>query len=235
MPHTLWTKPGLTPAFDVSLPRQSVQTVFLRVRNYTPTVLPIYISRAATHERWQLYEALALGVVLGLLAAMMGVSVLRYVQHHDPADLGAAAYAALIVATIAQLNGAMASTVCQSLPEIANGATKMASSIAVGGTLLHFRVLYASSVHYHRFDRLLGVAGFTIALTGMCLPLIPPDTANLMESSMYVLATILIGVGTYLSWKRGSSVWQLLAVSSVPQALCVLWLASETFGWVAPL
>ena len=129
----------------------------------------------------------------------------------------------------------LGATLWAQLPWVGNYVTKMASVLAVGGSLLFLRRLYALSVHYHRFDQLLGATGWTALVAAFGVFVLEPDPANQLESLVYVAATAVALVAAVLNWREKSPIWPWLMVATVPQALGILWLAAENAGVVQPV
>ncbi|MBC7916593.1 MAG: diguanylate cyclase [Rhodoferax sp.] len=232
--HTEWSRQGLIPAFSLNLASNAPQEVYLRVRNYTRADIPLRISTEDAYTNQQSNESLALGWALGLLVTFVGLSLLRFGQHHAHPDLAAAAYTVLMAATVAQINGILNATLWQSLPVLANHASRVIAPIAVGGSLLYMRELYSLSVHYHRFDRFLGSMGLAAIVFSVGVLVFDPLSSNQMESIIFVLATGVSLTGAVLSWRAGSPIWLLLVLATVPQAVMVLWLAAENLDLVKP-
>jgi hypothetical protein len=234
MAHSDWTHPSLTPAFHLIVNAQEPQEVYLRVRNYSPAYIPLRLFTQAEFEALQSTEFLVFGGVLGLLLTLCVISAMRFIEHRYPADLGAFAYGLLATLTIAQINGVLSMTVWQDFPLLANMGSKLISTVAVGGSLLYMRQLYALSVHYHRFDKLLGVTGAATIGLALAVGVLEPASASLVESTAFVFATFVAMAAALLSWRQRSPIWPWLMVATVPQSLCVLWLSAETFGLVLP-
>jgi GGDEF domain-containing protein len=233
--HALWSQNTYSPVFSFELAAGETQEFFLRVRNFRRANIPINIAAYETYMSHSTLESLGIGLMLGITIAMFGLSVLRYLEFRVQADAGAALYALVIAITIAQVNGMLNATLWQHLPLVANALNKTIDNIAIGSTLLYMRKLYALSIHYHRFDRLLGALG--VASIGLALShfLLPPATAVAIGSALYLMAAAAATTGAMLSWRAGSRVWGWLLGSSLPQSLCILWLAAEGLDLVGPL
>lgn len=233
--HTEWSRQGLTPAFNLNFNGSAPQEVYLRVRNYTRADIPLRVSTEDAHTSWQSNESLALGWALGLLITFVGLSLLRYAQHRAPADLAAVGYTLLMLATVAQINGILNATLWQTMPLLANHASRVIAPIAVGGSLLYMRELYSLSIHYHRFDRFLGSMGLTAIVFSMGVLVLDPLSSNQMESLIFVVATVVAMAGAVLSWRAGSPIWLWLVLATAPQSLPLLWLAAEDMDLVRPM
>lgn len=233
--HSSWSQQGLHPTFKVHFAGAEPQEIFLQIRNMSEVAIPIRFAREGMYENRRSTENLITGWVLGMLLTLAGFSLLRFVEHRNRLDLGALGYALLVSFAIAQVNGVLGASLWADLPWVGNYASKMASVLAVGGSLLFMRRLYALSVHFHRFDQLLGVTGWTAMVASFGVFVLDPDPANQLESAVYVVATTVALVAAVLSWREKSPIWYWLLLATVPQSLGILWLAAETAGMVQPV
>lgn len=232
--HTDWSRQGLTPSFHLNFNGSGPQEVYLQVRNYTRADIPLYVATEDAYTSRQTMESLVLGWALGLLITFVGLSLLRFVQHRAQPDLAAAGYTVLVLATVAQINGILNATVWQTLPILANHASRVIAPIAVGGSLLYMRELYALSIHYHRFDRFLGSIGLAAIVFSVGVLVFDPLSSNQMESIIFVVSTGVALAGAVLSWRAGSPIWLWLVLATAPQSITLLWLAAEDVGLVLP-
>lgn len=233
--HASWSLQGLHPTFRVHFAGSEPQQLYLQIRNMSQIAVPVRFARESTYESRRMLESLLMGWVLGLLLTLAGFSLVRYIAHRDRLDLGAMAYALLVGFAIAQVNGVMAATVWSNLPWLSNNLTKIASVLGVGGSLLFMRQLYALSVHFHRFDMLLGVTGWATMVASLGVFVLAPEPANLVETLAYVVSTSVALVAAVLSWRQKSPIGYWLLLATVPQSLGILWLAAETAGMVQPV
>ena len=230
-----WSRPGLHPTFKVHFAGTEPQEIFLQIRNMSEVAIPIRFAREGMAENRRGTENLMMGWVLGMLLTLAGFSLMRFIEHRNRLDLGAFGYALLVSFAIAQVNGLLGATLWADLPLVGNNATKIASVLGVGGSLLFMRRLYALSVHYHRFDQLLGATGWTAMVASFGVFVLDPDPANQLESFVYVVATTVALIAAALSWREKSPIWHWLMLATVPQSLGILWLAAETAGVVQPV
>lgn len=233
--HDQWSHERLSPSFHLNLPEGQATPVLLQVRNYTNSAIPIYISRDTAHDRRHIQEVVVLGWALGILFAISCLSLVRYQQYRYPSDLAALAYGLVVTTTVAQINGVLNATLLQSWPFVANYATRMLPTIAVGASLIYMRHLYVLSIHHHRFDRIMGAIGWTAVTLSPVALLLMPERLRVIESVLFFLATAVALEAAFLSWRAGSAIWRWMALATVPQGLCLLWYAAEYLGWVAPL
>ena len=233
--HSQWSQQGLHPTFRLHFAGQEPQEIYLQIRNMSEVAVPIRFAREGAHENRRAVENLLTGWLLGMLLTLAGFSLVRYIEHRNRLDLGAFGYALLVSFAIAQVNGVLGAWLWADVPQIGNYASKMASVLGVGGSLLFMRQLYALSVHYHRFDQLLAVTGWVTIVASLGVLVLNPDPANLLESVVYVMATTVALVAACLSWRQNSAIWYWLMLATVPQSLGILWLAIETAGWVQPV
>lgn len=232
--HARWSQQGLHPTFRLHFAGSEPQEMYLQIRNMSEVAIPLRFASEGAHENRRAIENLLTGWLLGMLLTLAGLSLLRFAEHRDRLDLGACGYALLVSFAIAQVNGVLGASVWADLPTVGNYASKMASVLGVGGSLLFMRRLYALSVHYHRFDQLLAAAGWSTLVAALGPLVLNPDPSNQLESAVYVIATTVALIAAVLSWRQKSPIWPWLMLATVPQSLGILWLAAETAGWVQP-
>ena len=232
--HGQWSHQSLTPTFRLRLADDHPSPVVLRVRNYSTADIPIRLSRDDAHAEREFRELLALGSMIGLLLTFAVLSFVRHLEYRYPSDFAAMVYTLLVAVTVAQVNGVLGATLFQSLPVMANNFNKVVASIAVGGSLIYMRELYALSIHFHRFDRLMAWTGWFAVVFAVTILVLRPDNSVPLESMVYLTATAMTLIAAFLSWRAGSSIWHWIMLATVPQGLCIVWLAMENLGLVLP-
>jgi two-component system, sensor histidine kinase LadS len=230
-----WSRKGLYPDFEVTLPDSGPQELVLQVRNFKASAVPVRLVSRDARESRRLTEWLVMGVGLGALIAMAALSALRFGQHGSQLDGWAALYALLISIALAQVNGVLNALVWADQPEIGDYAVSLLSPIAVGCTLLFVRQLYTLSTRYRRYDRFLAWAAWiTIASVASYLVL-DRKVADLLGSITLIFATMVGLVATVLSWRGGSSIGRWMLLAYLPQFLGAMYLFAEAMGLVPTL
>lgn len=224
-----WSLRGPYPDFALELPDTEVHDVYLRLRNFKHLSVPIRIATASEREYQRALELVVLGTFLGILAVLVVLSVIRYVEHRNLADIGAAAFSALVLAASAQVNGILNLLLWTRWPAVGDYAYAVLPPLAVGASLLFVRVLYASSTHFARYDRLLRAVG-VVALLSVTLIVVDRTVADKISTVLILLATTAGLVATFLSWRGHSRIWIWLMAAYVPQWLCLTRMMLEALG-----
>lgn len=231
VPQALWSRRGLYPDFTLPAGGPGEQDIYLRVRNFKDMSIPIRLARADVRESQRITEWLALGLLLGVLATMVGLALLRFVEHRGNTDLGSAVFSAVTLLTTAQINGVTNATVLAEFPTVADYAYGVVPMLAVGSSLLFVRTLYAISTHYARYDNFLRAVGLGTLFSAISYA-IDHATADRVGAAVMLVATTTGLVATFLSWRGNSRIWVWLLAAYVPQYLCVLRLLLEALALV---
>lgn len=227
--QSTWSQPGPYADFVLPLPGTRVHDVYLRIRNFKHLSVPVRLAPIVDRTTQRSEELAWLGLLLGLLCAAMGYSLVRYTDYRSRADLGAAAFCFLMLITTAEVNGVLNLTVLARWPSALNYAYAVLPMLAIGSMLLMVRMLYALSTHYSRYDRFLRVVGW-VAIAAPLLNLLDRTLADTVGIAVFVLATTTGLVATFLSWRGDSRIWYLLLAAYVPQYLCLIRITSESWG-----
>lgn len=225
-----WSTPGLYPEFDLELPPGVPQEVYLQVRNFKHLSLPIRLASQPQRAAQRLQEVAALGLMLGALLALSGLSVVRYLEHGNRCDLWAALYGLLLLLTVAQLNGMLNLLVWAHLPQGSDYASSVLPVVAVGATLLFVHQLYALSTPARRYDRLLrGTAWLTMGWA-LGYAVVDHAMADAVGNALMLLATGAGLATAVLAWRGQSPLWRWLVLAYVPPCLGLLRLLAEALG-----
>ncbi|MDT8989718.1 7TM-DISM domain-containing protein [Curvibacter sp. APW13] len=229
--QSAWSLRGPYPDFILDLPGTQEHEVYLRVRNFKHLSIPIRVASWDTRAFQRLTEFVSLGLLLGVLAVLVVLSLIRYAEHRSPSDLAASAFSFLVLMTVAQINGILNMLVWLPWPRVGDYANSVLPVLAVGASLLFVRMLYAISTHFSRYDRFLrGVGIVTIAST--LTYAIDRVAADKIGAMVLLVATTTGLIATFLSWRSNSRIWYWLMAAYVPQYLCLLRLMCEALGWL---
>lgn len=235
LPQSSWSKKGLYPEFDLTLPSGTPQEVYLRVRNFKHVSIPIRLATVPEREFQRLREALLLGLMLGTLLALSTLSLVRYLEHGNRSDVFAALFSLLIIVTVAQVNGILNVFVWSGMPEWGNYAYAMAPVLAMGGALLFVRNLYMLSTQYHRYDAVLNITGWGTLASILVYAILARSLADRVSYLVLLSATLVGLAAAVLSWRGGSPIWRWLMLAYVPQFLGLLRMVAEAMGLVPTL
>lgn len=231
LPQSEWSLRGPYPDFILNLPNTLEHEVFLRVRNFKHLSIPIRLASWDARAFQRLQEFVVLGLLLGVLVVLVLLSLLRYAEHRNRSDLGAAAFSSLVLLTTAQINGVLNMLVWPQWPGLGNYAYSVLPVLAVGASLLFVRMLYAISTHFSRYDRFLRGIG-VLTLVSSLTYAIDRSAADRVGALVLLVATTTGLIATFLSWRGNSRVWYWLMAAYIPQYLCLLRMMFEALGWL---
>lgn len=230
-----WSNKGLYPEFDLNLPSGIPQDIYLQVRNFKPVNVPIRLISAPQRDLQRLWEFLSLGMMLGALLTMAVLSLIRFLEHHNPVNVKASLYGLLVLVTVAQLNGVLGTFVWGPLPLWGDYAYGVIPVVAVGCALLFVRDLYALSNYYRRFDAFLASTGWGTIASVLSYAVLDRFTAEWVSCIILIFATAVGLLATILSWRSDALVGRWLVLAYVPQFLGTMYLTADAFGLVPPL
>ncbi len=227
-----WHRQGLYPDFGLHLSDHTPRDIYLQIRNFKQLAVPIRLATAQERESQRQLELMGLGLMLGVLLSLAALSLLRYLEHHQPIDGWAALFGLLIAATIAQITGVLNAFFWGALPELGNYASNVMPVVAVGSTLLLVRNVFVLHVHFHRFDRFLSSVGWGTIASVLVFAVMDRFVADRICAMFMIFAT-LVGLGaTFLSWHNGSTVGRWLMLALLPQFFALTYMLGETVGLV---
>jgi hypothetical protein len=230
LPQSAWSLRGPYPDFMLTLPDTQEHEVYLRVHNFKHLSVPIRLASWDERAFQRIQEFVALGILLGVLAVLVAISLLRWVEHREHSDAGAAAFSLLVLLTTAQINGVLNMQVWAQWPAVGDYAYSILPVLAVGASLLFVRMLYAISTHFSRYDRFLRGVG-VLTLASVLTYGIDRGAADRVGAVVLLLATTTGLVATFLSWRGNSRIWYWLMAAYIPQYLCLLRMMLEALGW----
>ncbi len=227
-----WSRRGMYPDFDLTLAPNQPVDVFLQVRNFKHLSMPLRLATAQEREAQRELEWVAVGLILGALLTLVVLSLVRYAEHRNHLDRGAAWFGILILATVAQFNGVLNALLWSQAPEIGDYANSVMPVVAVGCSLLFMRRLYVLSVHHHRYDAFLASTAWAAIASVISYAVLDRAMADRIGALVLFFVTAVGMVATLLSWREGASIWRWLALAYLPQFLGLLRLVAEAAGVV---
>lgn len=228
--QTEWHRQGLYPDFDLVLPNGAPQDIYLQVRNFKQAGIPIRLANASARESQRQFELLGLGLILGTLLSLSGLSALRYLEHNNVVDGWACLFGLLITTAVAQITGILNAFLWGPLPELGNLASGMFPVVAVGCSLLFIRCVFPLFVHYRRFDRFVYSTGWGTVTSVLVFAVVDRFVADRVCGMVMLFATVVGLVATFLSWRGGSQIARWLMLALMPQFLGLMYMAGESLG-----
>lgn len=232
LPQAMWSKHSLYPEFDLALPAGTDQDIYLQVRNFRSLNLPLRFAPTQHRDAQRLGEFAAMGVILGSLLSLCLLSLIRYIEHRNQADLMACAYGLAITLTIAALNGVTGALLWSETLFWSSYAQTALPPITMGLALLFLRDLYAISTRHRRYDIVLVSTGWGAIASTLSLLLLDRATAHLIITTVTFFAAVVGMIGSQLSWRFRSGIGRLLFASYVLQFLAITRLIAESWGLV---
>ena len=232
LPQAMWSKHSLYPEFDLKTAPGTDQDIYLQVRNFKKLNIPLRFSPTLQRDGQRLGEFAALGVILGSLLSICLLSLIRYVEHRNRADLLASAYGLSITITIASLNGVTGALLWADSMFWSTYSQTALPPITMGLALLFLRDLHAVSTRHRRYDQVLISAGWISIASTLSLLILDQATAHLVITTVTFFAAVIGLIGSQLSWRFRSTIGRLLFVSYVLQFLAVTRLIAESWGLV---
>ncbi len=230
-----WPRQGLYPDFELTLADSTSKDLYLQIRNFKQTGIPIRLATVPLREKQRQLELLGLGLMLGALLSLAILSMLRYVEHRKAIDGLAALFGLLIATTIGQINGVMNAFVWAPLPDIGNYASGVVPVMTVGCALLFVRNIFSLHVHYRWFDRFLSSVGWGTIASVLAYAVVDRFIAEWI-CSIFMIFALLVGiVATFQSRRDGSVVGRWLMFALLPVFSTILYMVGEAAGIVPTL
>lgn len=228
-----WHTRGLYPDFDITLPGDAPQDLYLQVRNFQNLSIPVRLATASARETERLREMIGQGLMLGALLSMALLSVIRYLEHRNPIDGWASGYSVMITLTIAQVGGVLNAFFWTPVPEFGNYASSVMPVVAVGCALLFIHTLSSLSNH-HPYNAFLSTIGWASVASVLSYAVLDRFVAEWICNVVLLIALNIGTVLTLLSWRGGSLIGRWLIVAMLPQFLGVMYMFAEALGLVPP-
>lgn len=232
LPQAIWSKHSLYPEFDLALPAGTERDSYLQVRNFRSLNLPLRFAPAQQRDAERLGEFAALGVILGTLLSLSLLSLIRFAEHRNRADLMASGYGLAIMLTIAALNGVTGALLWSDTLFWSSYAQTALPPVTMGLALLFLRHLYAISTRHRRYDSVLVSTGWVAIASTLSLLVLDRAPAQLIITTVTFLAALVGLIGSQISWRFRSTIGRLLFASYLLQVLAMVRLIAESWGLV---
>ena len=227
----LWSKRGLYPDFDLlPMPQSVPTTVYLQIRNYRQTMVPVRVIGQSEREQSRLGEMMMLGVLMGSLLSLSILSFIRFVEHRNKTDLLASGFGFCIAITLGQLNGVMNAFIWTDGSLWGDIAGSALPPLGMGMSLLFLRNLYALASRHRRYDRFLVMCGWFTMGTSLTLLVMDRAIATAIINVTVGLATMVGLSASVMSWRYGAPVGRWLVASYSLQFVTVLQMVLQWWG-----
>ncbi len=226
------SKHGLYPEFDLLEPADSKTSIYLQIRNISAVNVPLRLAPTHLRDGQRIAESSALGLVLGCVLSLTLLSFFRYAEHRNRIDFLGGAYSMGVILTIASLNGVTLGMLWLSPITWPPFSSHACMAITMGVALFLLRDAYAMSTRHRRYDPVLVSVALLALASPLSLLLLERASANLILSSLTLLAALVGFVGAALTLRFRSRIGWLLFAAYALQFLGVLRLIVEAWAWV---
>ncbi len=230
-----WSHPGLYPDFEWQPPANAPQEVYLQIRNFKPSGIPLRLASAAARQLQRGIEYVAIGIMIGTLLMLLGSCLIHYLVTRDRSDGWYAVYTSLIVVVISGATGLSGQWLWPNSPVWSNYSYMVLPVLGVGVTVLFVRHVCGLVNRFPYLER--GLLWFGWA----CIPLaflsifIDRAAADDVHAAYLALGPVLALGAAVMTWRRGNPVGKWLLIAYLPQSLAVLFLAAQMFALVPTL
>jgi GGDEF domain-containing protein len=230
-----WSHPGLYADFDLQLPAGKTRDVYLQIRNYKASGIPLRLASAEARQAQRSLEYVVIGVMVGTLLMLLGSCLIHYAVTRDKAHGWYAAYTALIVVVISGTAGLAGQWMWPDSPIWANYSYMVLPVLGVGVTVLFVRHVCGLRNRFPILERCLAWFGWA------CIPLaflsfVTERAAAADLHGVYIaLGPLLALSAAFVTWRRGNPIGQWLLMAYLPQSLAVLYLAAQMYSLVPTL
>lgn len=231
-PVSQWTHPGLYPEFQLNTTFGAPQDVYLQLRNYKPSGIPLRLASAPARELQREIEYVAIGLLLGSLAMLLASCAMQYLISKDEADGWYTLYIALMAVVIAGTTGLSGQWLWPNSPRWSNYAFIVLPVLGVGATVLFVRHLCDLDVSFPRLSRAVEGLGWSSVLLAVLSLFLDRASAGSLQAVYLALGPILIIICTLVVWQRGNTIGKWLFMAYAPQGMAVVFLAAQMFNLV---
>ncbi len=222
-----WSLPSLYPEFKLDVPARGEYDIYLELRNFKPTLMPLQLATESRRNSQREMEHLLLGGLFGALVMLVGVCAIHYLQSHSADDGWYTVYAAGMMVVVSTMTGLSGLWLWPQSPAWSNYTHQSMPVLGFSATLIFVRQITSLDAGFPRLSQVLyGVAGFGIpvALLGIA---IDRQIADMFNAAYLSLATLLLLLATVQTWRRGHAVGRWLTIAYLPTGLVTLYVALQ--------
>ncbi len=222
-----WSRPALYPDFRLDVPAEGAYDVYLELRNFKPTLMPLLLATESRRNSQSELEHLLLGGLFGALVMLVGVCAIHYMQSRSADDGWYTMYAAGMVMVVSCMTGLSGQWLWPQSPAWSNYTHLSMPILGLSTTLFFVRHITSLDAGFPRLSQTLyAVAGFgiPIALLGVA---IDRRVADMFNAAYLALCPLLLLVATIQTWRRGHAVGRWLSIAYLPTGLVTLYIALQ--------
>ena len=217
-PQSMWHHPGLYPDFNL---HSANPEVFIQIRNFKPTAIPIRIVQASVRESQRKWELFGITLLMGIFLCSMVFASLRWTWHHAVMDGWVATFSGVGFLVIAQISGVGNTLFWAEYPIFGNYASNLFPILGVACvTLLVRKILLLSvSLYWDWLPSALSLAGWGSLVSVLTFGLFPRYVANEITSIFVLFASLLALLTAVFVGYKGFAPGRWLAIIMIPQLL----------------
>ncbi len=222
-----WFRPFLYPDFDLQIPPDGAIEVYLELRNFKPTLTPIFVVPENRRDSQRELEHLLFGGLFGTLLMLVGVCAIHYAQSRNADDGWYTLYAAFMVVVVASMTGLSGLWLWPRSPAWSNYTHLAMPIFGLSATLVFVRQITSLDAGFPRLSQTLYAAagfGIPIALLGLAVDRYIADYFN---AAYLAISPVLLLTATLQTWRRGHAIGRWLTLGFAPMGLVVLYIGLQ--------
>jgi len=222
-----WSRPALYADFKLDVPVEGAYDVYMELRNFKPTLMPLMIATESKRNSQRELEHLLLGGLFGALIMLVGVCAIHYLQSRSADDGWYTLYAAGMAVVVSCMTGLSGLWLWPQSPAWSNYTHFSMPILGLGATLIFVRHITSLDAGFPRLSQAVhGVAGFgiPIALLGVA---VDRNVADVFNAVYLTLSPLLLLVATLQTWRRGHAVGRWLTIAYIPNAAVTVYIGLQ--------
>ncbi|WP_296509764.1 7TM diverse intracellular signaling domain-containing protein [Rhodoferax sp.] len=222
-----WSRPSLYPEFQLEVPASSSYDVYLELRNFKPTLMPLLLAIETRRDSQRELEHLLLGGLFGALVMLVGVCGIHYLQSRAADDGWYTAYAAGMCVIVSCMTGLSGLWLWPQSPAWSNYTHLSMPILGLSSTLLFVRHIASLDAGFPKLSQAV------YAVAGMGVPLallgIAADRAltDVFNAVYLAVSPALLLIATIQTWRRGHQVGLWLTIAYAPLGLVSVYIGMQ--------
>lgn len=222
-----WSRPALYPDFSLNIPPNQDYDIYLELRNYKPTLIPLVLSTESKRDGQREFEHFLLGGLFGAMLMLVGVCLLNYLQHQNLDNGLYALYATGMVIVVSSMTGLSGLWIWPQSPTWSDWTHLSMPVLGFSTSLFFVRHIASLDVELPRlslFTYWLAGLGIPVALLGAA---IDPLIADGINAVYLAICPLLILVATGRTWYRGHAIGSWLTMAFAPSGIVTIYIALQ--------
>jgi len=222
-----WARPALYPEFRLDVPAEGVYEIYLELRNFKPSLMPLILATESKRNSQRELEHLLLGGLFGAMLMLMGVCALHYVQSGSTDDGWYTLYAASMVIIVSCMTGLSGLWLWPHSPVWSDFTHLSMPVLGPSATLIFVRHITSLDAGFPRLSQTVyGFAGFGIPIF-LLGAAIDRGLADNINAAYLAIGTLLLLLATAQTWRRGHAIGRWLTITFIPTGLVTIYIALQ--------